>query len=659
MKSIISKRSFVFIFLIVWLIPQSSIAWSNYFRFINNFNVPMIISIDPTLGQVVNLCGKSIKNIEVAANSLSCELQFDTDKLFWYSSPQNSGNITISKKDDPQSYCIFKYDYSYSLIPYSYFDLHSENISKPICHGNLKANEISVVNTHNQALPRSIVGVMASKVTSSIAHADCGGQGGDNCLIASPDLTTVYKTNGSTLAQSLLLQTKLDQYEPLNFEQFIGTHNSAISPIYTISTHHLNLSYSDPDNYLTLTEQLNVGVRQLELDVMWTDNELRLCHANKYIDPAGSTCKGNFSMATAIAEVKTWIENNPDALIFIYLDVHMPLTSHVADLDKDLSSLSNYIFTPQMAIEHFHVHNNTLPAYQLTQYNLINQFHKNIIITNDNDRANLIKSRYVFVKIQNSDALPLNEISVDTFLAIFPSCSDKNKHDNIRYLFKDDPSHYNVLRLNAGRTALNYLTSVKLKSPDQYVNYFTTQNLQKILNCPINILSTSMLGFTCDSSQCDAHPTDPKLYTFLWSWGLGYPLQQGGSNLAYINTQTNHFENDPLVENNTYGVLCYRSTGKQNAPTAPLNWYVNTLTLKNAATAFEVAQLSCQQTGGIFAVPTMSYWMHDVMSIIKSKKMNILVNYKKDNKQWIANGAYVSQKDQTILRGHSLVLDDR
>jgi len=616
----------------------------------------MTITINPSLAKVTNLCGGSLNNVSVAPRSVSCEFQFDTDKLHWDSPQQNKGTITLTRQDDPNSYCVYNYDYTYVLIPYSFFDIRSEVISLQSCHGNLKSNEISVNNAHNQALPRPLVGIMGFEVTQSIAIADCGGQGGDNCLVASPDINTVYKSNGSTLAQSLILQTKLDRYEALNFEQFIGSHNSAISHRYTTNTNKLNLSYSDPDHYMTLTDQLNSGVRQLELDIMWAQNRVRLCHTDKAIDPSGGLCEGNFPMSDAIAEIKTWVEKNPDALIFIYLDVHAPLTGHVGDLDTDLSPLASHVFTPKMASQYFHVENNTLPAFQLTQNQLLNQFKTNVIITNDDDRDTLKTSQYVFVNVQNSNAAPLTEIGVDTFFASgYASCVDQSKYNNIKSVFNNDPNHYNLLRFNSGRTTLNYVTSVKNKTPDQYVNYFTTQNLSNMLNCPVNIFSTSLLGFTCDTNSCNAHPSDPQLYTFLWSWSLGYPLQSGGSQLAYINPNTNHFENDPLIQGNTYAVLCYQKSAKQITPIAPLQWYLNNVKIDNAATAFKTAYDSCQNTGGIFAVPTMSYWMHDVISIIKAKNLNVLVNYKNDNGQWIPNSGYVNENHQTLLKGRSLV----
>lgn len=655
----------IVLFVTALLITVPSYAWSNFFRFVNNFNVPMTLSIQPTLATVNSSCG-NINNIPVAAYSQSCELEFTTAQPNWHTPMAgNSGTITIAKQADPTSYCTYRYDYSYTVLPYSYFDLHSEKMALQSCHGNLHPTEISAVNDHNEALPRPLTGSVvvnvdaekAADATESLSQADCGEEGGDNCLIASPDLTTVYTADGSSLAESLVLQTELDRYEPLNFEQFIGSHNSAVSQHYTRSTAPLDLNHADPDHYLTVTDQLNSGVRQLELDIEWLGDAVTICHTDSSLDPNGKLCVGNDSMGSVVAEIKNWAQKHPSALLLIYLDVHKPLTGHVNDLDDVFAQLDPMIFTPAMAAQNYHSPSNTLPAFQFSQADLIQKYKTNIIIVNDNDTDNLKLSRYVFIAMQNSAAKPLTENGVDTYFASkYAACSDASKYSNMQKLYGDDPNRYNLLRLNAGRTVLNYVSSVGNLSPDQYVNYFTTKNLAGILSCPVNVFSTSMLGFTCGDDDCTSHPTDPKLMTFLWSWSLGYPLKSTGSTIAYINPSNGHFENDQLVQGNSYAVLCNHSTVQQT-PIAPLQWYVENITLDDINNASQLAEAACQKTNGVFAVPTTSYWMSDVMTLLNISNVNskVLVNYQHNQDEWVPNEVIPSSKGQQGLFGRSLV----
>ena len=134
MKTII-KFFFVLVLSIGSVSPAACYAWSNYFRFVNNFNFPLVLTINEAVSNVNNLCGGGTSNIDVGPHSLSCEFEFNTNPLHW---PNNTGTITIAKKDDPGSYCVFPYTYTESIL--SYFDMRSEILSEPTCYGNLKSN---------------------------------------------------------------------------------------------------------------------------------------------------------------------------------------------------------------------------------------------------------------------------------------------------------------------------------------------------------------------------------------------------------------------------------------------------------------------------------------------------------------------------------------
>ncbi|ODN43565.1 hypothetical protein [Piscirickettsia litoralis] len=283
----------------------------------------------------------------------------------------------------------------------------------------------------------------------------------------------------------------------------------------------------------------------------------------------------------------------------------------------------------------------SLPAYKLTAKILINKYHKNIVIVNDDGSSgggpDLTKSQYVLTAIDHSQATPLIHRSIDGFLPNKIKCvNNTSKYQRINKFYSDDSNHYNLFRMNADRTTINYVSSVGNKKPDQYSDYFTTGNIANLQACPVNIYAMNMLGFTCGSSSCDTHPTDPRLYSFLWSWGLGYPLRSSSSKIAYINPKTKHFENEEIIANNKYSVLCYkRPVLGQITPMASLNWYIKSIDFSQANKR-DLVKL-CNASGGYFATPVTSYWMDDVLTKFKANNRYLLVNYQYQNGQWIAN----------------------
>jgi|GEM_PF-3586349 len=672
--------------IISWFAMSSTcFAWSNYFRFYNNFNLPVILSFtNQTLdwyhaASIHDLKGGSTIGVRIEAKQLSDEFQFTDGKKHWYSVfDGNTGSIKIAKADEPNSYCEFKYNYSRSSAA-SYFKAHSEEISPPNCQGSLSAKEFSVVNDRTKEFPRPLAAgifnvdkLKAAKITESLAQADCGGQGGDNCIIASPDMDTYYLgKQGSTLGQALSLQTQLDQYEPLNAEQFIGAHNAAVSKHYTSNRiDKLNVSYGDPDNYLSVPDLLNSGVRQIELDVEWYKNKIVICHNHvsniSFIKLI--TCSGDHAMAgsstSPLNQIANWVNQHPDQFVIIYFDVNEPLDGHISanvagNLDAEIKQTlvwqdgKSMVFTPIDANADFNLSDGALPATRLSAYKLMHQYHKNIIITNDDGRSgggpDLGASQYVFTKVENSIKAPMPVRGVNDFVhfsamsgaSTLPvSCTTVDKYNNIINFDSNESTHTNLLRLNGDRTIINYMGNAG-DDPNGYRDYFTPTNIRQIADCPVNVFSTNMLGATCGSNDCHIHPTDPRFYSFLWSWQLGYPLKGNADSLAYIDPNTYHFANQPLKAG-TYAALCLKRDTQVLAPIRTLTWKKESVTLNSGDphAAWVAANKACKNAGldFVFAAPTTAYLLSDVKLALGKLQSKLLINYyQKQGGTWIAN----------------------
>ena len=104
-----------------------------------------------------------------------------------------------------------------------------------------------------------------------------------------------------------------------------------------------------PNQGLSLTELLDVGVRAVELDVYWDHGEARLCHEICNQIPLAY----NRLLSDALTEVNTWLINNPSEVIVIkfedYLHRHFgnrgAAGTHLESIVKSTLNTTS-VFTP-------------------------------------------------------------------------------------------------------------------------------------------------------------------------------------------------------------------------------------------------------------------------------------------------------------------------
>lgn len=124
----------------------------------------------------------------------------------------------------------------------------------------------------------------------------------------------------SELSRVLDLQRTLGDRLPLNAGLWVGTHNSANS-----TSESPTLSQSDSNQQLSLTDQLRLDVRSLELDAHWWPS-LRsagrapvLCHAQ----PRHEGCTTERLLSDGLAEIDAWLRGNPGEIVLLYLEDHL------------------------------------------------------------------------------------------------------------------------------------------------------------------------------------------------------------------------------------------------------------------------------------------------------------------------------------------------
>lgn len=134
----------------------------------------------------------------------------------------------------------------------------------------------------------------------------------------------------SWLSRALALQRQLDVDVPLAQALLPHTHNSANSSAYAPSVSNL-----DANQVLSLTDQLRLGIRAIEIDVHWTPNPagdpaqgyraVVQCHGEPMATPAGvlhAGCSLDTPLIDLLREVRTWLDQpaNADEVLLLYLE---------------------------------------------------------------------------------------------------------------------------------------------------------------------------------------------------------------------------------------------------------------------------------------------------------------------------------------------------
>ena len=145
----------------------------------------------------------------------------------------------------------------------------------------------------------------------------------------------------SWVHRALTLQRGLDDAAPLWEEQLPHTHNSFNSSAYAIPTdgslpsYYATLTNQDPNQVYSMTDQLRMDVRVLEIDLHWVPSPYgtpethgywpTMCHGDGQ-DPTGSGpyvhvgCTDDRPMQDGLAEVRRWLTAHPHEVVLVYLE---------------------------------------------------------------------------------------------------------------------------------------------------------------------------------------------------------------------------------------------------------------------------------------------------------------------------------------------------
>ena len=121
----------------------------------------------------------------------------------------------------------------------------------------------------------------------------------------------------SWLHRTLAFQYRLGSRVPLVNAPWVGTHNS-----FNTLTEPKTLSGSDSNQRISMTDQLRIDVRSLELDVHNIGGTPVVCHG-RGADEQHAGCTSERPFAARLQELREWLDANPRQVILLYLEDHL------------------------------------------------------------------------------------------------------------------------------------------------------------------------------------------------------------------------------------------------------------------------------------------------------------------------------------------------
>lgn len=424
-------------------------------------------------------------------------------------------------------------------------------------------------------------------------------------------LSAIDAFKQSWTASALKLQREIDLNAPINEATFIGTHNSYNSKVYRMTP----VRYMDPNQTLSIYDQLEMGVRSIELDAHWTTNsyfskDILLCHGL----PSHWGCSAfDRQISEGLQEIQDWLKANPNEVVLLYIERH--LDGHEPRLAAKLDAyLGQWIFKPSAVRKNGDSAKScvSMPT-TLTKADVLKAGKQLLIIAKecDGDDPHYVEqdqylqqwNDFVFAGNGDIEKAPFTflDSGVDDFTH-FPDCAKSTT-------FSLDLHHTTMWRIFEDRTMLS-----SIAHPNS-ANTVDVKTMHELIDCGINWPTMDMLSVN-----------DSRLSAAIWSWAANYPKM--GEGQCSIYKKDEGIENVPCNKKRI-GFACQDE---------------NTHTIKSIPYSGSMAngESICQFFAGKnwhFAMPVNGAEMYALReSVANNKLASVWLNYMADNSgHWIVN----------------------
>ncbi len=154
-------------------------------------------------------------------------------------------------------------------------------------------------------------------VAPARAAEDCPGLLPQIVCASPTDPAAIDAYEGSWLHRTLAFQSRLGDPLPLVDTTYVGTHNSANS-----TSEAPTLSGGDANQQLSLTDQLRLDVRSLEIDVHFVSGRAVVCHGRS-AEELHFGCTTERTFAERLPEIRDWLRAHPREVVLLYVEDHL------------------------------------------------------------------------------------------------------------------------------------------------------------------------------------------------------------------------------------------------------------------------------------------------------------------------------------------------
>ena len=168
------------------------------------------------------------------------------------------------------------------------------------------------------------------------------------CVLTDKTQTGVQSMTGEPapqdpwLTQALELQHRLGDALPWTDAMWVGTHNS----FNTIANSPPSLSNTDSNQHLSLVNQLDLGIRGIEIDVHWLLNRAVVCHGRPPSE-LNAGCTTERDLEAELTPVAEWVQAHPGDVLLLYLEDNIEDPAGYEAAAKAIAAtVGPYLFTP-------------------------------------------------------------------------------------------------------------------------------------------------------------------------------------------------------------------------------------------------------------------------------------------------------------------------